>query len=697
MVDGSADLRSGTRAGAAWASMTGAMLAQRGYLLPWVPVFLSFGIALWFALPAEPGRAAYGAAAAGMALLALVAWRTGEAWAPLPWAAALVLAGLLLAGVRAHGVAAPVLGFRYYGPIEGRIVDIDRSASDALRLTLDRVVLEDVAPARVPATVRVSLHGPQGFVQPEPGLTVILTGHLSPPDGPVEPGGFDFRRLAWFDRLGAVGYTSTPMLALAPAAQGRAGLAVFRIRMALSGWLQARIAGPAGGLAAAILTGDRAGLDRPTVEALRNSNLAHLLAISGLHMGLLTGVIYGGVRAGLALVPWVALRLPIRKIAALAALVVGAGYLALSGYSVSTQRAYVMVAVLFGAVLLERRAVSLRSVAIAATILLLLRPEALLGVGFQMSFAATTALVAAFGLIRDRRDALPRLPRWAAPVLAVVVSSAVAGAATAPFSAAHFNRLSDYGLLANLLAVPVMGILVMPAAVATAVLWPLGLAGAGLWLLQLGLDWILLVAHRVSGIEGAVSHVPAPGPAVLPVLALGFLVLILWRGRARWLGLAGMAVALALWPLAERPTVLIADTGGLVGVMGPAGRALSKPKGDGYAALAWLENDGDGADQASAFARPGFAGERGDLRAEVAGTELRVLGGRGMQARLGARCGPGIVVMSQPAKVRPEGPCVLYDPEALRKTGAVALIAGPEGLRTVTVAEREGQRLWTRR
>ena len=127
-----------------------------------------------------------------------------------------------LGALRAHVVAGPVLGFRYYGAVEGRIVNIDRSASDAVRLTLDRVVLERTAPDRTPHRVRVSLHGTQGWIDPVPGLRVMMTAHLSPPSGPTEPGGFDFRRMAWFDRLGAVGYTRTPVLAVAPGATSRA-------------------------------------------------------------------------------------------------------------------------------------------------------------------------------------------------------------------------------------------------------------------------------------------------------------------------------------------------------------------------------------------------------------------------------------------------------------------------------------------
>ncbi|MFV0332799.1 MAG: ComEC/Rec2 family competence protein [Tropicimonas sp.] len=676
--------------------LTEALLMQRGYLLVWVPVCLSFGIAGWFMLPVEPGAAFYGSCGGATLLLLWLGARAGEAVAPLVWALALVLCGALLAGTRAHSVAEPVLGFRYYGPIQGRIVDIDRSAADKTRLTLDQVVLEDMRSDRTPARVRVSLHGQQGYVLPEPGLTVILTGHLAPPGGPVEPGGFDFRRMAWFDGLGAVGYTRNPVLALAPAAEGRAGLAVFRVRVVLSRWVQARIPGAAGAMAAAILTGDRSAMPLESVEALRQSNLAHLLAISGLHMGLLTGVVFASLRGGMALVPRLALHYPIRKFAAAGALVVAAGYLALSGGAVSTERAFIMVSVMLVAVLLGRRAISQRSVAIAAVLILVRAPEALFGAGFQMSFAATIALVAVFGLLRDHRERLPRPPRWLAPVLAVVISSSVAGVATAPFGAAHFNRIADYGLIANLLSVPLMGALVMPAAVATAVLWPLGLAVLPLTVMRWSLEWILLVAHRVAGLEGAVTHVIAPGPLVLPMLSFGFLWLILWRGGGRWIGPPLMLAALLNWTQAERPEILVADSGGLVGVIGPQGRALSRAKGDGFAAQSWLENDGDAGDQETAAARPGFVGPKGDLHASADGITIRHLTGKVAAAAFGGDCGADILVSGSPLEGGDAPDCLVFDPVRLRESGSVAVWTAGGTMRVVTARDLSGNRLWTR-
>jgi len=488
-----------------------------------------------------------------------------------------------------------------------------------------------------------------------------------PPQGPVEPGGFDFRRHSWFLGLGAVGYTRMPVLTVAPAEAAR-GLWVERVRMAASERVRRVLPGDTGGFAAAVTSGDRSGVSQAALEALRGSNLAHLLAISGLHMGLLAGFVFGSLRLVLALVPPLALRLPARKLAALGALVAAAGYLALSGGNVATERAFVMTAVILCAVLVDRRAFSLRAVAMAALIVLGLRPEALTGPGFQMSFAATTALIAVFEMLRDRRWRMR--PAWAAPVAGVVISSAVAGLATAPVSAAHFNTMSHYGLFANLLSVPLMGVLVIPAAVLAALLAPLGLDWIGLRLMGLGLDWILGVAHRVVALDGAQSHVVSPPGWVLPVLALGMLWVILWQGRARWAGLAPAAAALLLWTQAERPAVLIDAGGGLVGVMTPEGRALSKPRGAGFTARVWLENDGDGAGQEEAAAR--WPGERGPVRrfATGAGEVVHVLGKRGADGFTECRAGQ-IVVAS--VRLKLEGGCRVLDPLALRATGSLAL------------------------
>ncbi|PKP67047.1 MAG: hypothetical protein CVT83_08905, partial [Alphaproteobacteria bacterium HGW-Alphaproteobacteria-5] len=208
-----------------------ALIAARADIFLWLPVWLGLGIGLWFGLGWEPGRADYALAAAVLALATLV-WLLGPDATRLVAAAIAVAAlGFVLAGARAQNVAAPILGFRYYGPVEGRIVAIDRSSGDLIRLTLDQVVLENVAPTRTPAMLRVSLHGDQSQLHPAPGQRVMMTANLMPPAGPASPQSYDFRRNSWFAGLGAVGYVRAPVVLLEPPAPGDWALAGHRARM----------------------------------------------------------------------------------------------------------------------------------------------------------------------------------------------------------------------------------------------------------------------------------------------------------------------------------------------------------------------------------------------------------------------------------------------------------------------------------
>ncbi len=590
--------------------------SQRQNLMLWSPVLLAFGVGAYFGLPFEPPLWAGRALGAAVLLwLGLSIWSSGLV--RLLFLSLFFLnLGYLAAVYRSASVAAPVLTFRYYGPIEGRVVEIDRSASKALRITLDRVQLNRVQ--KTPAKVRVSLFG----IAPEMALgdRVALVGMLSPPGGPVEPGGFDFRRYAWFDRLGAIGYSRNPVVQMRPYDDAGKGLWLDSLRRSLATRIAEQIGGQNGAFAAAIITGDRSRIDGEVLQTLRDSNLAHLLAISGLHMGLLTGFVFLLVRHGLALWPRVALRLPVKKIGAVAALVAGFAYLFLSGGSVATQRAFIMVAVVLFAVLLDRPAFTLRAVALAAMLVLLMRPESLEEAGFQMSFAATTALVGVFEMLRTARWwqwLKEHVPRRLMPFLTLLITSATAGAATAPIAAFHFNQIPNFGLIANLLSVPLMGILIMPAAVLALFLGLFGLGGWAYWLMGKGVGWILSVAAYFSGIENAVTMIPSAPSVVLPLIGLSGCLVFLLLGRARTLGVGLFAISIFIWVRSERPLVLVNQNAALIGVLTEQGRALNKETAYSFAANIWLENDGDPASQSQAFSRPAFTTQSRVTRAEL--------------------------------------------------------------------------------
>lgn len=658
-----------------WTLLESELARQRGHLFPWVPVVLAIGIGAFFSLRSDPSADHIGLAFCVAIGAALSRRFVNETLQIGLVCVGVFAAGFGIAGVRAQMVATPLIEFRYYGPIEGRVIAIDRSSGDKPRLLLDQVVLQDMAPDRTPHRVRVSLHGDQRWIDPEPGVRVIMTGHLSKSPGPAEPDGFDFQRHAWFQSIGAVGYTRIPALVLAPPTDGPMWA---RARHALSERVQAKLEGQVGAFAAAIMTGDRSAIEQETLDALRDSNLAHLLAISGLHMGLLTGFVFGSLRLALLLVPVWGFLWPVKKLAAAAALAVGAGYLGLSGGNVATERAFVMVAVALLAVIFDRRVMSFRALALAALIVLVLRPETLLGPGFQMSFAATTALVAVFGAWQ-RSDVSQKIPRVLRPVAAVFLSSLIAGLATAPVAMAHFNRFAEFGLIANLIAVPAMGIVVMPAGVLAALLMPFGLEGIGLWAMEWGLSWILTVAHQVSSWDEAVKLVPSPPASVLPIGAMAGLFCLLWQGRLRWAGIVPALIAAWIWVGATRPDVLIAHDGGLVGVQTDQGRALSKAKGAGFAARIWLDNDGSALSQS----------EAASLWPDNTGIQ-HVSGKRALQSFEG--CHQGDVVVSN--QTLPDLQCLSFDASILRQTGAVALYRDKNEWRAVTARHRKGVRMW---
>ena len=664
-----------------------AMRRARAHLFLWMPVALSLGIGLYFSHASEPAGIDYAVALAGL-LTAFWVWLRGPEAAQFPAAVVtLICAGWLLAGARAHAVAAPVLSYRYYGPVEGRVAGIDRAASDRLRVTLDQVHID----ARLqPARVRIVLHDMAEAELPAPGTRVMTTAHLMPPPPPAAPQAYDFERASWFNQLGAIGYTRVPLLRAAAPAPQDLGMMAHRIRRNLSQAIQTRIPGQPGAMAAAILTGDRAGLSEATREDMRRSNLAHLIAISGLHMGLLAGFVFAALRYGLALAGRPALVWPAKKIAALVAIAAATGYLWISGASVSTQRAWIMVTVMLLAVLIDRRALSLRTVALAASLLLIWRPESLISPGFQMSFAATTALIV---MLKPWAYVARRLPRVLRPFAMLVVTSVIAGGATAPIVAAQFHRISEYGVFANLLAVPAMGMVVMPAGVIAGLLALIGLSAPALWVMGMGTGWILSVARYFATLEHAVIPVVQPGPAVIPLMVLGALGAVLARGAARSVafGLIGLSVVLWMRAPAHRPMVLIAPEGELVGLMTQEGRALSKAAA-GFVGARWLEADGHTADIVRAHARPGFSGPNNARSAQLSGRKLHHLTGKGAEDRLQDLCRDNaVIVIRARLKQRPEG-CDIWDQKRLRETGAVGL----DGQGRIVVQARSGPRLWSR-
>ncbi|MEE8213905.1 MAG: ComEC/Rec2 family competence protein, partial [Alphaproteobacteria bacterium] len=526
------------------AALAGLLDAERERWALWLPVGVGVGVIGYFGLTAEPpwwlGVAVLTAiiGAAGLTALAVPSKRGAGL------AGALVLgslaAGFAVAQARTAWVAAPVLE-RKIGPVglRGRVAGIERLPK-GLRLVLEAPRIDGLDPDRTPARVRLRLSAGQGAAV-EIGAWVELRAVLRPPSPPAAPGAFDFQRHAYFLRLGGVGFAVAAARRVAPPRELRATafgswrLALAGLRIDTADRIRSALDGPAGAVAAALMTGDRRAIPKHVLADMRDSGLAHLLAISGLHIGLVAGILFFGLRAALALVPKLALHYPIKKWAAAAALVGAFGYVLISGATVPTQRAFLMVCVVLLAVMVDRTAISMRLVAWAALIVLVMAPDSLLGPSFQMSFAAVIALVAAYEVLRGRFSAWRAeagiLRRAGLYLAGVGVTTIVATAATAPFAVYHFNRFAEYGLAANLAAVPLTALWIMPWAMAAFCLMPAGLETLALTPMGWGIEAVIGIARTVAGWPGSVRLVPAMPAAGLGLVAIGVLWLCLWQGR----------------------------------------------------------------------------------------------------------------------------------------------------------------------
>jgi competence protein ComEC len=572
-----------------------------GRLVPWLPVAFGVGIVLYFTADHEPVTFAPVTLALMLAAAAVIARARLIRFAVLLGLTA-VACGFATATIKTRLIAHPVLhrivpSAAITGWVESHE---ERERTDRIIVRVDHIDAPRLEEAL--ERVRVSV---RKRAAPSVGAFVSFKARLNPPLAPLRPGSYDFARDLYFQGIGATGFVSGGIRVIEaprPAAIRVSYLALIEsLRDTIDRRIRAAVPGDAGSIASALITGKQDAISTPVNDALYVSSLAHVLSISGYHMAVVAGVVFFVVRGLLALHPGLALRRPIKKWAALAALAAVTFYLFISGVQVATQRSFYMIAIVLIGVLLDRAAVTFRTLALAALAVLLLAPEAVVHPSFQMSFAATLALVAGYqhGLPfkRARADTSlgGRIALWGVHEIAsLLFASLLAGTATTPYAAYHFHRMAPYGVLANLLAMPIISGIAMPAGLAALLLMPFGLDGP-LWkLMALGLEWMNSVALWVAHLPGAVGRIAQFGTGPLIVATLGMLVLCLLSSPLRWCGAVLLALACALAVHTPQPDVLIARSGDPIAVRGADGTlAIIRKSGESFAVREWLASDAD--------------------------------------------------------------------------------------------------------
>ncbi|HEV7228408.1 ComEC/Rec2 family competence protein [Brevundimonas sp.] len=673
----------------------------------WAPVAFGGGCAVYFMLKVEPSAwpLVLGAVAATGLWLTVRRLPVGRAvtW-PLMLLALFAL-GAANAKLKSDRVAAPIAPAAGEPVrITGWVTDVESpGANGGARVMVAPVWIGGLAPEETPLRVRATLRGAAPIA---PGTPVGLFALLNPPPAPASPGAYDFGRVAWFQRMGGVAFVLTdprPASLERPPWRLRLTMAVNAARVDLAARIVERLGPRTGGIAAAMTTGVEAWLDPDEVERMRDSGLAHILSISGLHMAVVGGFAFFAARLGIALIPPLALRINGKKAAACVGLAAVGVYLVISGAPPPAVRAAVTASIAFAAILLDRPAITMHGLAVAALVVLAIQPEAIVTPGFQMSFAATAALVALV-------EAWPRRPREIQaplPILAVqrtvqwialaALASLVAGAATAPFAMQHFNRAAMYGLVSNMTVAPISDFLIMPTLALGALLEPVGLGAPFLWLAGVGIEGMLAIGGWTAGLPGAVRTYASAPTAALPIAFMGVMVCCLVRGPLRWIGLP-LACAVLLWPRGPAPDVWIGD-GGAKAATVAGGRATVVRGGlDDFGVEVWSRRRGL---TVEARAEDGWTCGRTDCRPAGEAVGPALLWGRRAPEieRLAAACAAAEVVAVRTAidVLPPEcASRLVLDGRDFAERGAVELWREGDGWRALWVADLRGDRPWAR-
>ncbi|MBU6458405.1 MAG: ComEC/Rec2 family competence protein [Bradyrhizobium sp.] len=669
-----------------------------GRLMPWVPVAFGVGIALYFTADHEPVRwvTAIAAALWGAAAFSLRRHRIF----PVMVLTAAVAAGFAVATWRTAIVGHVVLARPLYsvslsGFVETRDI---RERTDRFVLRVTRMA----APRSSIQLERVRLSVRKGTA-PDVGSFVELKARLQPPLASLRPGSYDFARDMFFQGIGASGFVSGAIRIVEPPAPGGLSLryaAVMQyLRDAIDARIRAVLHGDERAIATALLTGRRDAITTPVNDAMFISGLGHVLSISGYHMAVVAGVVFFTVRALLALFPALTTGFPIKKWSAAAALAAAAFYLLLSGAEVATQRSFFMTAVVLIAVIVDRRAVTFRTLAVAAMIVLTLAPEALVHPSFQMSFAATLGLVALVQIGMPRLFASPdhsataKVALWGGrELMTLMLASLVAGLATTPYAAFHFHRVTPYGVLANLAAMPVVSALVMPAGLLGLLATPFGLDGVFWWLMGIGIDWMIVVTQWVAALPGAIGRMAAFGIGPLIVASIGIVLLGLLRSPLRWSGAVVLALATVWALLVPQPDILISGDGHDVGVRGRDGRLhLIRGSKNAFLVKEWLAADADPRQPADPSLLDGVSCDGAGCVTPMADGGLVALA---LQPEaLEDDCGRAALIVT--AKQPPSdcaAPVITID--RLRRQGALALRRTRDGFATTAVKPSGFNRPW---
>jgi competence protein ComEC len=556
------------------------------------PFAVIAGLVAYLATPVLPDLMTVGAV--GSALIgAVFAFRNNLIGLRLSALATSFWFGFALLAVHGAAFGTTMLARPLYGQYEMRVDEILREVESGTR-----IIVSDITPG--PDARSASMRRARIIVPHEPRLapgdTIRAAVRFYPVPGPVVPNGFDSQFHAYFDGIGAYGNATGDVELLLKGSASAPEHIVDAIRRGIASRIDVALPQPSAGIARALITGDQSEVPEEARYTMATAGLAHVLSVSGLHLSIVAGLVLITLRVGLA--PFVSLHglLSVKHLAAAGAILAALGYFTISGGSVAALRSTIMLVLVLGAILFGRRALTMRNVAIAALIVLATKPASVFRASFQLSFAAVVALIAVWEVWRPsaglKKDT-SFTGRLGGYLGGIVLTSLVAGLATLLFSIYHFQQTSPLGILGNLFSLSIVGFIMMPSAVLSALLMPLGWEQVPLWVMGWSIDRMLDIGSLVAGWSASLDYSPLLQPLALGIGLAAFAWFTFFHTWHRLIAPVVAVPLITLVALDNPPDVLIADTTQAIAVRSHGGLGLVAGRSNSFAVDVWRETYGD--------------------------------------------------------------------------------------------------------
>jgi competence protein ComEC len=566
------------------ASLASSLDERRGFVLQ--PFAIIGGLVVAASLPREPELPLL-LGGAGLIAVALVLARTSVAAMRVITLLAAAWVGLCLLPIHGALWGTQMLDQPAYGTYEMRVDEILSETQSERRVIVSAIVPLGDSQALPIRRSRILIKAGPDL---SPGDRISGPFRFAPVPGPVYPGGFDTQFHAYFDGIGAYGNSTQPPRIVSSGSEWALDHVIDTVRRGISSRIDAVLSQPSAGIARAIINGDQSAVTDDVRETMSTAGIVHVLSVSGLHLTIVAGGVFWLLRLLLSGVEPLAARLPVKRLAAAGGIVAAILYFAISGGNVAAFRSTLMIMLVFGAVLFGRRALTMRNVAIAALIVAATDPASVFRPSFQLSFAAVVALVGAYENFRNERTReAPVLSHIWAYASGIAGTSLVAGAATVLFSVYHFQQTSPLGVVGNLMSLPLVGFVMMPAAALAVLAMPFGLEAPFLLAMGWSIDRMVDMAAIVAAWSTHLRASPLLAPAALLIGLAALAWFALFKDRWRLLGPVLAIPAVALFALDVRPDVLIADTTRALAIRGPAGLELADGKSESFALSVWRE------------------------------------------------------------------------------------------------------------